>query len=85
MINIAANLARNAALISNKVAIHFGDRQFTYAQLDAAASQVANGLAKLEIGKRDKVLLACPSVHYFPIAYCGILKLSAVAVPIASC
>jgi long-chain acyl-CoA synthetase len=82
MINIAANLARNAALLPNKVAIHFGDRQFTYAQLDAAANQVANGLRGLGVAKGDTVLLSCPNVPYFPIAYYGILKLGAVAVPI---
>jgi long-chain acyl-CoA synthetase len=80
--NIAAYLARNAALVPRKVAIYFGDRQFTYAQLDAAASQVANGLGKLGVLKGEKVLLACPNVPYFPIAYYGILKLGAVAVPI---
>ncbi len=82
MINIAANLARNAALVPHKIAIYFGDRQLSYAQFDGAASQVANGLRKLGVGKGDKVLLASPNVPYFPIAYYGILKLGAVAVPV---
>ncbi len=82
MINFAANLSRNAALVPSKAAIYFADRQITYQELDAAASQVANGLAGLGIGKGDKVVLACPNLPYFPIAYYGILKLGAVAVPI---
>ncbi len=82
MINIATNLARNGALVPNKIAIHFGDRQFTYAQLEGAASQVANGLTALGIGKGDKVVLSCPNLPYFPIVYYGILKAGAVAVPL---
>ena len=82
MINIATNLARNGALVPNKLAIHFGDRQFTYAQLEGAACQVANGLTALGIGKGDKVVLSCPNLPYFPIVYYGILKAGAVAVPL---
>lgn len=82
MLNYAANLSRNAALMPNKIALYFGDTSISYAQLDAAASQVANGLAALGIGKGDKVVLSCPNLPYFPIIYYGILKLGAVVVPI---
>ena len=60
MINIATNLERNAAMLPDKIAVHFGDRTFTYAQLNAAANQVANGLKALGIGKGDKVVLSLP-------------------------
>ncbi|MFA6986846.1 MAG: AMP-binding protein, partial [Arenimonas sp.] len=82
MINIASSLVRNAALFPDKVAIHSGSQRLTFAQLDAAASQLANGLRALGIGADDKVALSCPNVAYFPIAYYGILKLGAVAVPL---
>ena len=38
--------------------------------------------AALGVGKGDKVVLACPNLPYFPIAYYGIVKTGAVAVPI---
>ncbi|HTD03438.1 long-chain fatty acid--CoA ligase [Undibacterium sp.] len=82
MLNYAANLSRNATLMPNKIALCFGDTNISYAQLDAATSQVANGLAALGIGKGDKVVLSCPNLPYFPIIYYGILKLGAVVVPI---
>jgi long-chain acyl-CoA synthetase len=82
MINIAANLERNAALLADKVAIHFGSTTLTYAQLNAAANRVANGLKARGIGKGDKVVLSCPNLPYFPIVFYGILKAGAVVVPI---
>ena len=82
MINIANNLGRNVALFPDKTAIHFGKQQLSYAQLDAAASQLANGLRGLGIGKGDKVALSCPNLPYFPIAYYAILKLGAIVVPL---
>ncbi len=82
MMNVAANLVRNATLLPDKVAIRFGERTTTYAEFDRAANQVANGLRALGIGRGDKVALACPNLPHFPIAYYGILKLGAVVVPI---
>lgn len=82
MINIAINLERNAALVPTKTAICFADKQITYAQLNGAANQVANGLRALGIGRGDKVVLSCPNLPYFPIVYYGILKSGAVVVPI---
>ena len=82
MLNIATNLERNAELLPEKIAVYFGDKTFTYAQLNGAANQVANGLKALGIGKGDKVVLSCPNLPYFPIIYFGVLKAGAVVVPI---
>lgn len=82
MINIAINLERNAGLVPTKTAICFADKQITYAQLNGAANQVANGLRALGIGRGDKVVLSCPNLPFFPIVYYGILKAGAVVVPI---
>jgi long-chain acyl-CoA synthetase len=43
---------------------------------------VAAGLASIGIPPGDRVLLACPNVPWFPIAYFGILKAGAIVVPI---
>ncbi len=82
MINIASNLVRNAALYPDKIALFAGAQSLTYAQLDAAANQLANGLRGLGIRPNDKVALSCPNLAYFPIAYYGILKAAAVVVPL---
>ncbi len=82
MINLASSLARNAALHPHKPALHSAGRSMSYAQLDAAACQFANGLRAIGIGKGDKVALACPNVAEFLIVYYAALKLGAVVVPL---
>ncbi len=59
-----------------------GDTRLTYAQVDAAASQVANLLVSRGIEPGDKVALSCPNLPYFPIVYYGILKAGATVVPL---
>ena len=74
MLNLASNLERNAALFPDKLVVHAGAHSLSYAQLDAAANQLANGLRALGIGRGDKVALTCPNLPYFPIAYYAILR-----------
>ena len=57
-------------------------RRLTYAQVDAAANQVANLLVSRGIQPGDKVALSCPNLPYFPIVYYGILKAGATVVPL---
>ncbi|WP_281648922.1 long-chain fatty acid--CoA ligase [Parendozoicomonas sp. Alg238-R29] len=56
--------------------------RLTYAQLDAAASQVASGLIANGLQPGDRVALSCPNLPCFPIAYYGILKAGGVVVPL---
>ncbi len=56
--------------------------RLTYAQLDAAASQVAGALIARGVASGDRVALSCPNLPWFPIAYFGILKAGAVVVPL---
>ncbi|MEJ1297111.1 MAG: long-chain fatty acid--CoA ligase [Candidatus Sedimenticola sp. (ex Thyasira tokunagai)] len=82
MLNLASNLARSAFVTPEKVAIKFADKSFTYAQLEALSSQIANGLKSIGIGPGDKVALGCPNLPYFPMVYYAILKAGAVVVPL---
>ncbi|HZC79800.1 MAG TPA: AMP-binding protein, partial [Ktedonobacterales bacterium] len=82
MLNLAMLLEDNAAKHPDRDAIVFGGTRLTYAHLNAAACQVANGLRARGIVPGDKVALSCPNVPYFPIAYYGILKTGAAAVPL---
>jgi len=82
MLNIASVLENSAKEFPEKTAIVFAETRLTYAQLNHAANQVANGLKNSGIQKGDRVALTCPNLPYFPIAYYGILKTGAVVVPL---
>ena len=81
-LNLASVLEHPARLTPDWVAVSFGAQQITYAQLNATADKVAAGLHALGIHAGDHVALSCPNVPWFPIAYFGILKAGAVAVPL---
>ncbi len=82
MLNLSILLEDSARHYPERAAVVLGDQRLTYAQVDAAANQVANLLAARGIGNGDKVALSCPNLPYFPIIYYGILKAGAVVVPL---
>jgi long-chain acyl-CoA synthetase len=82
MLNLATLLEDSARRAPEREAVIFDDFRLTYAAVDAAANQVANGLAGLGIQPGDKVAISCPNLPYFPIVYYGILKAGAVVVPL---
>jgi long-chain acyl-CoA synthetase len=81
-LNLASVLEHRALLTPDRVALTFRDMNFTYAQLNARAAQIASGLHALGIAPGDHVALSCPNVPWFPLAYYGILKAGAVCVPL---
>src|SRR5512132_1832436 len=81
-LNLSSVLEHQAMVVPDRAAIACAGRTLTYEQLNAAASQVAGGLAATGIGVGDHVALSCPNVPWFPIAYFGILKAGAVVVPL---
>ncbi|NYE35959.1 long-chain acyl-CoA synthetase [Nocardioides cavernae] len=82
MPNLSSLLERSAEAYPDRTAVVLGDTRLTYAQVDAAASQVANLLVSRGIEPGDKVALSCPNLPYFPIVYYGILKAGATVVPL---
>jgi len=82
MLNLASNLVHSAKSNPDKVAIHFAEKSFTYAELDLLSNKVANGLKAMGIEPGDKVALGCLNLPYFPMVYYGILKAGAVVVPL---
>ncbi|MDO6708854.1 long-chain fatty acid--CoA ligase [Photobacterium sp. 1_MG-2023] len=82
MLNLAAALQRNAVINPDKIAIVCGETQITYAQFNAIASQIANGLKARGIQPGDRVALSCPNLPFFPLVYYGIQKAGAVTVPL---
>jgi long-chain acyl-CoA synthetase len=82
MLNLAVLLEDSARNVPDRDAVAHGTTRLTYAQLDAAASQVAAGLAARGLGPGDQVALSCPNLPYFPVVYYGILKAGATVVPL---
>ncbi|MEU7111600.1 long-chain fatty acid--CoA ligase [Streptomyces sp. NPDC046182] len=82
MLNLSVLLEDSARTHPNRDAVVLGSSRLTYAQIDAAANQVANLLVDRGIWPGDKVALSCPNVPWFPIVYYGILKAGAVVVPL---
>ncbi|QMU30563.1 long-chain-fatty-acid--CoA ligase [Adhaeribacter radiodurans] len=82
MFNLATFLQASAVHSGHKNAFTFGETTLTYAQVNGAANQVANGLRSLGLQTGDKVALSCFNLPYFPIIYYGILKAGAVVVPL---
>ncbi|WP_443729045.1 long-chain-fatty-acid--CoA ligase [Streptomyces adelaidensis] len=80
--NLAELLEGSAARYADRTAIVFGDSRLSYAQVDAAACQVANLLVARGIRPGDKVALSMPNLPYFTMAYYGILKAGATVVPL---
>jgi long-chain acyl-CoA synthetase len=81
-LNLSSVLEHSARLTPERVAVVCGPAQLTYGELDAQATRLAAGLHAIGIRSGDHVALSCPNVHWFPIAYFGILKSGAVVVPI---
>jgi long-chain acyl-CoA synthetase len=81
MLNLAILLDDSAREVPERTAIVFGKTRLSYAQLNAAVNQVANGLVQRGVQKGDKIALSCPNVPSFVIAYYGILKAGAVVLP----
>ncbi len=83
MLNLSVLLEASASKYPGKAAFTFGKTTLTYAQVNAASNQVANGLRSKGILRGDKVGLSCLNLPYFPIIYYGILKAGAAVVPLS--
>jgi long-chain acyl-CoA synthetase len=83
MLNLSVLLEDSARRYPDKEAFIFNETTLTYAQINAAANQVAGGLQKMGIQAGDKVALSCLNVPYFPMVYFGILKAGAAVVPLS--
>jgi long-chain acyl-CoA synthetase len=81
-LNLASLLDHQCRLTPGRIAVVCGPERLTYAQVHAAAGEVAAGLHTLGLGPGDHIALSCPNTRHFPIAYYAILKLGAVVVPL---
>ena len=70
------------ALIPDRVAIIQGDRELTFAELDARCNRMANALRELGVGPGDRVALMFSNDFRFLESLFGPMRLGAVAVPL---
>lgn len=83
MLNLSVIIEDSARRYPNKDAFVFMDTRMTFAQINGAANQVANGLIAAGIKPGDKIGLSCFNLPYFPIVFFGILKAGGVVVPLS--
>lgn len=83
MLNCSIILDGSAQTYGKRTAILAGGDSWTYERLHRAAGRLAKGLAAAGIAPGDRVILACPNRVEFAIAFFGILKTGAVAVPVS--
>jgi len=83
MLNLSVILEDSARRYPKKDAFVFMDTHVSYAQINGAANQIANGLRAAGIKRGDKVGLSCLNLPYFPMIYFGILKAGAIVVPLS--
>ena len=83
MLNLSVLLEDSARKYPDRDALVLGPTRLSYAQVNAAANQVANLLVERGVQPGDKVALSCPNLPWFPIVCYGILKAGAVVIPLS--
>lgn len=80
--NLSSLLENTVRRYPERIAIISDGTRLSFAQLDAAANQVANLLRSLGVEPGDRVVLMCPNTPQFTMIYYGILKAGATVVPL---
>ncbi len=79
---VADTLARSAARVPDRAALHFADRTWTYAQLDAAVTRAAAHLAGLGLDTGDRVAALGKNSDAFLVGFLACARAGLVHVPI---
>ena len=79
---LAGLLDRAALRRPDAEAVVDGERRLTYAALDARAAAVARGLARLSVGRGDRVLIALKNRLEHVVVYWALQKLGGVPTPV---
>lgn len=79
---IYASFAALARKYPDKAAVVFLGTEFSYGKLLNLAERFAAGMAAVGLKERDRILMYIPNSIHFVIAWLGIQRLGAVAVPI---
>ncbi len=79
---IGAIIPDAAARFGDDIALVFGEREFSYDELDQLSSKLASGLSQLGIGPGDIVTIYSANRWEWVVSYYGVAKVGAVANPI---
>ena len=79
--NLAELLAASARRHADRPALRLGDMTITFGALDEGSARTAGFLRDRGVGTGDRVAIMLPNVPQFALAYYGILRLGAIAVP----
>ena len=82
--NISNMIVQGAACYPQKKALIYGDRSYTYEELNAIVDQVALYLRELGVTREHRVSLYLPNVPEWPMFYFATARLGATSVCIAS-
>ena len=82
MMLVGSHIARWGQRLPEKIALIDGDRRLTWGELDRRSNRVAAGLRRRGIARGDKLGFIAEAGIEWVIAYLGIVKLGAVAVPL---
>ena len=82
MPTIASTLRSTARRVPDTVALIFGERRYTYRELDARVDRTAAALARLGLAKGDRFALMATNSDGFVVTFYAALRLGAVFVPV---
>jgi len=82
LLSVPGLLRRAAERKGNQDFLYFGGRALSYAALERRSNGIANALREMGIAKGDRVALLLPNCPEFLLAWFGILKRGAIAVPL---
>jgi acyl-CoA synthetase (AMP-forming)/AMP-acid ligase II len=82
MATIPGHLAACVGRCPDRLAVVFGERSYTYAELDRAVNQAAHALRAAGLGKGDRMLLMSGNSDRFILALYAALRLGALVVPV---
>ena len=74
-------LADTAGRVPENVAVVSGDASLTYRELDALTNRFARALARLGVGRGDRVCLLTPNCPEYVVAFYAIARVGAVVSP----
>jgi crotonobetaine/carnitine-CoA ligase len=80
--DLASLVRAKAAKNGTMPALRFGDKVYTFLDLDRATDRLANGLAAAGIGPGDRVAALLYNTLEFPLLWFGLAKRGAVLVPL---
>jgi acyl-CoA synthetase (AMP-forming)/AMP-acid ligase II len=82
MPTIPGSLRSTARCVPGDPALAFGDRAYTYAELDAAVDRTASALAGLGLRRGDRFALMASNSDRFVVTFYAALRCGAIVVPV---